>query len=168
MNDYENIEDVVEIIERLNASDAQYDEYLTFKKTGGVVNKRLRATMASREWAINNDFRRPSFIDSFECHVCRRVHEQLERERANAKPMQFQATVDHYGCPKPLRFSDEPLGSLRRVENIGHWAADEWTSSRYQAVALLQLIKEHRTFSKEEVYKRALLFRNNDNSKRGV
>lgn len=69
-------------------------------------------------------------------------------------PVKHQATVDHYGCPKPTRFSDKPLGNLEQVETDGYWNY-EWIRGHYRAKAVAQLISENRAFTSSDVDDRA-------------
>lgn len=108
--------------------------------------------MEDRTWAINNDFTKPNFVSNFECCVCERLHEQMQT--SESEPIRHQATVDHYGCPKPTQFSDKPIGNLQQTEGDGNWN-HEWIGGYYRAKAVAQLISENRAFTSDEVYTRA-------------
>lgn len=105
--DFKNPKELAKYLLELNENDEEYDKYLKFKKKDGVTNKILLDLMKNREWGIDNDLYRPNYINVFECLVCERLHENMERVK-NQKPLiKYQANKDHYGCPKPYTFSKE-------------------------------------------------------------
>lgn len=112
--------------------------------------------MGDRTWAIN-DFTKPNFVTNFECCICERLHEQMKRSKS-METVTHQATVDHYGCPKPTRFRDEPLGNLEQVETDGYWNY-EWIGGQYRAKAVAQLISENKVFTSSDVDDRAYKLR---------
>lgn len=63
--------------------------------------------LKERKWGINNNRMQGNFIDEFECLVCERLHENLEREANNQEKKVFQATKEHYGCPHPITFDSK-------------------------------------------------------------
>ena len=86
-----------------------------------------------------------------------RIHENIRRKEQGRETLRYQADVTHYGCPKPLKFSDSPAGNLELIEQ--EWWAHEWLSAGYQAKALEELLEEHGNFTEEDFYKRAGLIR---------
>ena len=151
LKDFRNIEDLVKLLLHLNSSDSDYNRYLSFKTKHGVVNKRLLDAMKFRNWSID-DWHKPNFVSNFECLVCRNVHERLKREKHER--LNRRATVEHYGCPRPTKFSDSPTGNLEQVESDSWWA-QEWSQSSFTSKALYELIQEKREFTKDEVDYRA-------------
>lgn len=146
ISDFANIEDLAQYLLYLNSSDEEYEKYLLFKSKG-VKNEHLLNEMEDRTWAIN-DFTKPNFVSSFECCVCERLHEQMQT--SENEPIKHQATVDHYGCPKPTQFSDKPIGNLQQKEGDGNWN-HEWIGGYYRAKAVAQLISENRAFTSDDV-----------------
>ena len=140
--------ELVDYLKKLDADDKLYDEYLSFKKTG-VTNNNLKKLMVERVYgARSTGYGHVSWVDSFECMVCERIHNNLEREVSNKPPLHYQANVEHYGCPKPKRFADDDgQGNLKRVDN--DWWATEWLSAKYQATALKQLLHLNVPFTKK-------------------
>ena len=108
--------------------------------------------MDEREWGIN-DWSKPNFIDTFECSVCKRVHENLERVKHGQVPLTYMADEQHYGCPEPLKFKDYPQGNMRRVKD--QFWSQEWVNSYYVAKAIRQFVEDGRTFNKKDVNTRA-------------
>ncbi|XP_013395516.1 alpha-(1,3)-fucosyltransferase 10 [Lingula anatina] len=151
IRNYKTIKELADHLNFLNNNDDEYQKYLQFKKPGGVTNTYLKEIMERREWGIDNDWQRGNFIDGFECHVCRRLHENEQLIRDGKKPRTHIATVDHYGCPKPKRFKAD--GSTERVED--DWWAQEWISTKYQAKAIRYYIDRGLNFTQDEFLKMA-------------
>ena len=162
VSDFSNVEDLAKLLLAVNASDIEYEKYLRFKRPrhatdddddgiadGGVTNERLRRAVADREWTTTEWGLKPNFVESFECLVCRRVHEEM----LSSSSVVYQATREHYSCPKPRRFSDKPPGNLEMVDDMSR--SFEWTVTRRYAAALRQLVDENRNVSREEIYRLA-------------
>lgn len=137
VTDFKSVDDLVSLLLHLNASDSAYEEYLQFKRPGGVTNPLLRTTMKQRKWAINNDWLLPNFITSYECFLCEQLHEDAKVRKQGGK-VWHRANVSHYGCPRPQRFSDNPEGNLQLVDDA--WWAHEWIHTSYQAAALKEIL----------------------------
>jgi alpha-1,3-fucosyltransferase 10 len=104
VRDFENAEELAKFLQELNDNDEEYESYLKYK-TDGVKNKHLIELMENRKWGINNDRVRGNFIERFECVVCERLHENIEKEKANEPVISHIATKEHYGCPVPKTFN---------------------------------------------------------------
>jgi alpha-1,3-fucosyltransferase 10 len=124
-------------LHELNANDTEYNKYLRYKRPNGVNNRVLIDMMNSRQWGINNDRTRMSHIDAFECMVCKRLNENLERKKLGKEPFKYQATKEHYGCPPPYTFSDN--GTLIDESKQGTSLWKESTFSFSFQFAKLQL-----------------------------
>ena len=143
MSDFQRIEDLVQLLLQLNSNDEKYEKYLEYKRTG-VTNSYLRECMRTRLWKVDAPFHESNFITATECLVCKRIHENLKREKEGLEPIKYQATVEHYGCPKPLKFKGESSqNNLLREDNSQwafpwQWAQDEaevfsmfWAEGKY-------------------------------------
>ncbi len=104
--DFKNAEALANYLNKLNKNDTEYEKYLKYKKPGGVKNQVLLDLMSKRKWGINNDRQKGSFIDHFECLICERMHENLERKKNGRPKAIYQASLAHYGCPMPYTFTE--------------------------------------------------------------
>ena len=128
VNDFTNIEEIVTLLKYLDSNDTAYNEYLEFKHRG-ITNKYLKTVLHERQWGTGSDWQKPNFVEAFECMVCRRLHKNRKLKRKGRKPLQYQSSVEHYGCPRPKRFSDSPPGDLRRIDD--DWWSTEWLESKF-------------------------------------
>ena len=104
VDDFESPEALAKHIKWLDANPAEYDKLLEFKKKNFTsTNTKLIETLANREWGINT-IRKMNFVTGFECHVCDQIHRNRARVREGKPPVQHRATMEHYGCPKPVKF----------------------------------------------------------------
>lgn len=113
MNDYNSVEDIARYINYLDSNDEEYDQYFNWKKTG-ITNDYLLQLLAARDWGIDYgpDAKSIDFFEGFECFVCRRVHENIKREKDGKDPLRFQAALNHYGCPAPVKVDDKGQRTL--------------------------------------------------------
>ena len=132
------MKDLVKLMLYLNDNDDEYNKYLRYKQTG-VTNKYLLNLIESRTWGRRHQ---PyySFVTATECFICEKIHENIEREKNGLKPLPHLAKVEHYGCPKPLKFSGILPNDLERVED--DWHATEWINTFWRAKAIKQLWAE--------------------------
>jgi alpha-1,3-fucosyltransferase 10 len=144
----------------LNSSDDEYAKYLKHKTHQEISNSWLRDTMERRTWGVN-DWNKPNFIDAFECKICERLHENIDLRNSGLEHIQHQADVEHYGCPRPTRFSDIPPGNLKR-QNFGDFDY-EWERSVYIAKAVSHLLLTKKSFTKVDVLSLAREFRKSGN-----
>ena len=163
MDDYKNIKDLVKHLEFLNQNDEEYEKYLEFKKTG-IQNEYLKKLLKARDWNAENTHvpgKYYHFVEGFECYICRRLHESMQREKQNKPPLKFQADVSHYGCPKPKKFSDYPEGNLERVDDP--FIAEEYVHSIYEAKIMRKMIDQGKQISFDQLYKVAEQLRRTEN-----
>lgn len=149
INEFKTAEDLAKHLLFLNSNDAEYEQYLRWKKTG-VTNSFLKKVMKEREWEAPIDGL-PSdgginFIEGFECFVCKRTHENLRRLKEGRPPKVFQASLEHYGCPMPFRFN--ALG--QRVDS-SDWA-HEWHEKQRVAKALRYYLDRGKNFTLKEIH----------------
>lgn len=161
VSDFANIEDLVKYIQYLDRNDEEYNKYLSFKRHG-VSNPYLQSLLQKREWGVYGEAGKPNMIDAFECLVCKRVNENLERESKGLQPVLHHASKEHYGCAKPLTFADVPRGSLRRVDS--KWWGMEWTYNSFLAKSLRIFLDRELNFTARqvEILASALKMRNHE------
>ena len=152
MSDFKTVSELVGYLRYLNENDEEYEKYLSFKTTGGVTNDYLRETLERRSFKVKSNMG-PFFSDAYTCFLCERIHERMRREDEGKAVIRHQADVSHYGCPKPLRFSDSPQGNLSKVND---WS-QVWEYSVAQAKALKQYLQEGTKFTSNELDARTKL-----------
>lgn len=102
VDDFQNPKDLADFIKNLDNNDEEYSKYLEFKEKG-VINKRLFRTMRKRPWG--HSFEEQNYVTGFECFVCDRIHENIKRKASQLTENQFVASQEHYGCPRPEKYS---------------------------------------------------------------
>ena len=116
-------------------------------KKNGVTNKYLKALLRDREWSVDSPdnlyHTSPNFIEGFECFVCRRIHDNIKQNGA----LKYQATVDHYGCPKPVKFDD----SGRPDPNKSVEYDFEWNYYQKVATALRYFTDKNVVFTRKQL-----------------
>ena len=142
--------DIVELIRFLDENDSEYEGYLKFK-TEGVTNEYLKQILHERPWSIGNDYTKPNLVDAFECVVCRRIHNNIQLREQGQQELKYSANTDHYGCPKPKRFSDIPPGNINRVED--DWWSTEWLAAKFEAIVLKGSLRKGKILTKAEIEK---------------
>lgn len=86
--------------------------------------------------------------------VCKRIHENIQREKEGKKKLKFQATIDHYGCPAPAKFDDKGKRTLYNDD----WDY-EYNHSKYYAKALRHHLDSNKTVDRGSVASTANRFR---------
>lgn len=120
---------MADFLSNLNNNDSEYEKYLKYKTKGGVKNKILLDLMSKRKWGIDNDRIRGSYIDHFECLVCERLHENLDRKKQGKPLIKNQANKNHYGCPQPYTFSEDGILLDDKYENSFKWKPSSFLTS---------------------------------------
>ena len=132
IDDFKSVKELTTYLKYLNDNDDEYEKYLQWKRTG-ITNQWLIDHMKQRKWSIIDTWKegRTNFIDEFQCLVCNRIHENIERQEKGMKKKTYAATDKHFGCPEPMQFdaSGKPT-----EKNIG-WMYD-WTTKKYEARSL--------------------------------
>lgn len=107
----------------------KYDLHLQHKlqpeKRNRITNQRLIETVNNRKWGIDNDFEKGSFIEHFECFVCRKIHDN--------KDIFHFANEEHYKCPVPR-------SSLTRQQNVSNFWLDQWRMGKCEAKVLRHFV----------------------------
>ena len=136
--DFKNPKELAKYLLELNENDEEYDKYLNFKKQGGVINKILLDLMKNREWGIDSDRDKPNYLNVFECLVCERLHENMDRVNNHQPLKKYQANKDHYGCPIPYTFSKEGILYDESNKKDRNWTSSSFTFSYYFDYAQLR------------------------------
>lgn len=155
VDDFDSVEDLAKYLKFLDENDEEYDKYFEWKKTG-ITNQHLLNILKEREWSINdyNSNNAINFIDGFECFVCKRIHENIQREKKGEKKLKFQATVDHYGCPAPSKFDENGKRTLKNDD----WDY-EYLHSKYYAKALRYHLEMNKNIDRNSIASTANRFR---------
>lgn len=166
---FANPKDLAEFVISLNKNDTEYNEYLQFKKPGGVTNSVLLDMMSNRSWGIDNDQVKGSYIDKLECLVCERLHENRDLAGAGKPIVRHQANKEHYGCPLEAVFNENGVldaGEERQRENSFQFIYD-------LAWSLQEAFFEHFepneawNFSAKELQDKGMQFLREKNSRQG-
>lgn len=148
VDDYKTVEELASYIKFLNENDDEYVKYLDWKNTG-VSNQYLKKIVEEREWHVQNDWEKQeiNFIEGFQCYVCKKLHENVDRKKNLKVPINFQATKDHYGCPGPVSFN----GYGQRQDGGASWDYD-YNKSKYLAKAINRLVKSGKYFTGKDLH----------------
>ena len=96
--DFDNVEALAEHIKELDGDDEAYAEYLGHK-TGddSIGSEAVRRMAEERSWGVSESgqLERGSFVDHFECLVCRR---EVERMRNRFRPVPYVARLVRKWC----------------------------------------------------------------------
>ena len=127
-------EELAKYIIWLDKNDEEYAKYLDFKEKG-VTNQRLLKFMKNCPWG--QTLEEPNFVTGFECLICDRVHENLQREAKGLPKKEYIATQEHYGCPKPVNYH---YIATTYYDTRDVWAA-EYESTRQKSEELNQRVR---------------------------
>ena len=94
--DFDNVEALAEHIKELDGDDEAYAEYLSHN-TGDIGSEAVRRMSEERSWGVleSGQLERGSFVDHFECLVCRR---EVERMRNRFRPVPYVARLVRKWC----------------------------------------------------------------------
>ena len=70
-----------------------------------------------------------TYIDHYECYVCERLHENIERDKKGQPPIIRQATKEHYGCPEPYTFTESGILLNKNDKNEKTWVDSKFKFS---------------------------------------
>ncbi|XP_066928924.1 alpha-(1,3)-fucosyltransferase 10-like [Clytia hemisphaerica] len=102
VEDFKSPKDLAEHIKYLDENSSEYEKLLEYK-TKGNDNKKLEKVLEERQWGVDTG-RKMNMVTGFECHVCDQIHRNRNRQKAGEPILQYRATLEHYGCPKPTQF----------------------------------------------------------------
>ncbi|KAH9495264.1 Alpha 1,3 fucosyltransferase [Bulinus truncatus] len=141
LTDYKSAEHLGTFMDYLNKNDFKYEEHRAWK-TAGISNQHLLDVMSKRTWAPTEEGHwipgNKNFIEEYECYLCRQIHKLEKMKSTGIQPNEKIANVNHYGCPKPLKFD-----MLGRYSKEGGWLdfwGSQWDRQRGVGLALKQCI----------------------------
>ncbi|KAF6038634.1 hypothetical protein EB796_003055 [Bugula neritina] len=78
-----------------------------------------------------------NYVDHFDCYVCDVIHENMKREEAGVKVVNWQADKEHYGCPLPMEYITE--SDLTKLRPYSEFWYSVWMASYCDMWAFLSL-----------------------------
>ena len=157
IEDFKSVTELAKYLKYLNNNDEEYEKYLQWKRTG-ITNKYLLKLLKDREWSITNTWMdgRTNYVDSFECFLCNRVHEN-EKQKIKKK---YVATEKHFGCPKPMSYDN--TGVLTKQNSGWFW---DWKENEWKAKTLRYFADRNVKIEKGEFNAKVSEFKYYDNDK---
>ncbi|KAJ7335314.1 hypothetical protein JRQ81_013255 [Phrynocephalus forsythii] len=146
--------DLARYIKVLDTDDKEYEAYLEWKMKGDIPNKRLLAAVKERTWGVQ-DITKDNYIDAFECMVCTRVWEKIQRQAKGMLPRRWTAEASHLRCPKPQAFAFTSPNTHRTA--LQELWIPSFEQSKKEARALRQLVERNQNFTAQEFW--SLVFR---------
>ena len=140
---------------RIDADDGAYESYLLHKLSDRVSNVALKKSLSRRKWGVSLDdvVEKGSFVSSFECFLCDRLHESL---KDNFKP-KVDVKTSHYDCPEPRPFPmSGNLSSPHDDESPVKVWRDAHLISKFEGKALRELLKTHEQLSQDQIMELAM------------
>jgi len=140
---------------RIDADDGAYESYLLHKLSDRVSNVALKKSLSRRKWGVSLDdvVEKGSFVSSFECFLCDRLHESL---KDNFKP-KVDVKTSHYDCPEPRPFPmSGNLSSPHDDESPVKVWRDAHLTSKFEGKALRELLKTHEQLSQDQIMELAM------------
>ncbi|CAG5135651.1 unnamed protein product [Candidula unifasciata] len=141
ITDFNSAEHLAKHLQYLNNKDMEYDKLQRWKDTG-VSNQLLHNILSTRVWSPDDDKTwtpdHVNFVEAFECFICKRVHENLKRVSRGEETVQWKANVDHYGCPKPMKFDES--GKYGKEPPLNDYWSAHWLQQKHAAKALKECI----------------------------
>jgi len=113
-DDFKTPKELAEYIRYLDENPKEYEKLLKYKSTG-ITNDKLKRELENREWGVDT-IRKMNYITGFECHVCDQIHRNRKLVKDGKEPIQHVATVEHYGCPKPVMFQFPKIANSENYE----------------------------------------------------
>lgn len=149
MDDYDRVEDLAQYLKHLDQNDEEYEKYFEWKETG-ISNQYLLKLLKEREWVsdyfYSSDPEAINFYEGFERFVCRRIHENIRREKEGKAKLKFQANVEHYGCPEPVMVDDNGRRTLQ-----SDTLTESYTMNKYIAKVLRHHIDLNLTVDRHSI-----------------
>ncbi|XP_048877268.1 alpha-(1,3)-fucosyltransferase 10 isoform X8 [Brienomyrus brachyistius] len=156
-------EKLAELLKKLDGDDEEYEAYLGWKYRREVTNQNLVAEMRHRRWGVQ-DVTKDSHIDVFECMVCARVWENINRQEKGLEPKTWRAEGNHLMCPPPRMF-DFAVGPTSGSSLRAFWRPS-FEQSKKEARALRLFAQRNANFTVEEFWKQIayqMAFKNEEN-----
>lgn len=141
ISDFNSTEHLAKHIQYVNHKDIEYDKLRQWKDAG-VSNQLLQDTVSARVWSPDDDKTwtpgHVNFVEAFECFICKRVHENLKRVSQGKEPIYHEANVNHYGCPKPMKFDE--FGKYGKTSQRTDYWSSQWQQQKQVAEAMRECI----------------------------
>ncbi|XP_061166159.1 alpha-(1,3)-fucosyltransferase 10-like [Saccostrea echinata] len=159
VDDYESVEDLAKYLKYLDKNDEEYEQYFEWKKSG-ISNGYLLSLLRDREWVYDysDNIEGINFFEGFECLICRRVHENLKREKTGQEKLEFRAKLEHYGCPAPVNVDDRGQRTLP-----SYLLTETFTSMKYIAKALRYHLERNLIVKGDSILRTAEHIRHREN-----
>lgn len=154
VNPEEPPEKLAQYLKRLDRNDWEYSQYLEWKLKREISNVNLIKHLRERQWGVH-DITQENFIDVFECLVCDRVWENINRQKRKLPAKVWRAEATHLKCPSPKLFnfivSPSNSSHLRRI-----WR-DAYKQSEREAIALRRLINRNTNFTVTQFWREVFI-----------
>lgn len=141
---FKSARELADHLNELNANDTAYEDYLKYKREGGVKNKLLLKMMMSKHTREEDEEK------EFECMVCERVAETVERRGENKSMIRWQARKSHFDCAAPYTFSNEGVPLLDSTRR-------DYKPSRYLSMFEMEEVKIRVWYEKFILVKRYIV-----------
>ena len=160
IDDFSDPSVLADFLLHLHHNENDYLAYLQHKQSYNwdkyplINNDNLVQAMETRSWGVSDKDQivKGNFVEKFECLVCSRVAQNMEMGQIGFKPMPYEATEDHYGCPSPVL---ETGGTLSNVKN--RWWERQWIQAFYEGEILSRFLETKTlTFDKTTFYEQVL------------
>ena len=160
IDDFSDPSVLADFLLHLHHNENDYLAYLQHKQSYNwdkyplINNDNLVQAMETRSWGVSDkdQMAKGNFVEKFECLVCSRVAQNMEMGQIGFKPMPYEATEDHYGCPSPVL---ETGGTLSNVKN--RWWERQWIQAFYEGEILSRFLETKTlTFDKTTFYEQVL------------
>ncbi|XP_010887894.2 alpha-(1,3)-fucosyltransferase 10 isoform X1 [Esox lucius] len=143
-------EKLAQYLKRLDENDLEYSTYLEWKLKREVSNLKLIKELKERPWGVQ-DLTQDNYLDVFECMVCNRVWENIDRRKEGLFPKTWQAERNHLTCPPPKTFDFVSVPS-NQTSLQGIWTSS-YEQSKKEAIALRRLAERNRNFTVAQYWK---------------
>lgn len=143
-------EKLAEFLKRLDKDDEEYIAFLEWKLKHNISNLALINELKGRQWGVH-DLTQENYIDVFECMVCNRVWENIDRSKKGLAPKTWQGEENHLQCPIPQRF-DFAKAPGNRTTLRAIWS-HSYEQSKKEARALRRLTERNKNFTVEQYWR---------------
>ena len=138
VDDFESPKDLADFIKQLDKNDKEYAKYLEFKHKG-VTNQRLLDFMINRPWG--HSLEEQNYVTGFECFVCDRLYENLNRSALGLPQKKNVASQAHYGCPRPKKYNFPSYSADDNSDRDFWW--QEYDQTVRESLELNKHVKSH-------------------------
>ncbi|CAL7948915.1 unnamed protein product [Xylocopa violacea] len=141
VRDFKDPISLANFIQNLSNNETEYNKYLSHKLVDGyeIDNEKLRKALEKNK-LIFNEF--GSYVEEFECFVCKHVQSQRETKMIDKK---------HYNCPLPKN----PL--TNKIDR-SNWWTKQWILEKCTAKILSDYLQNNFTINMESFEKTKMKF----------